>query len=518
MPLKDLPIGVQTFRDIVQGNFLYVDKTRHLYPLVRPKKGAYFLSRPRRFGKSLTLSTLEEIFLGNKDLFEGTWIAQSGYYWQAHPILRFDFNAYASHISLESFLNKKLDTLANCYDIALDPEVTASERFEELITKVAKTDQVVILVDEYDAPITKVIEDHKRTLEHRDRLKSFFSVLKVCDRYIRFVFITGVSKFTKVGIFSDLNHLNDITMRADFADLLGWTQSELVDNFTPFIENLAQAQNLSFEETLEKIKFHYNGFQFTENPIQLYNPFSTLLLFDSNQFKNYWFETGIPSFLVKMMEEKGKTPIDIENIILQEDDFSSLDVENRQLFPLLFQTGFLTITNYDPEEDEYTLDYPNLEVRRGFSKLLLLAFTSWDTDKSRSYLRSFAKALKSADMDLFFQSLKIAFSNLPYDLHIPEERFYQAIFHMIFTTLGETILSEVKTNTGRIDAVLKTPTHVFVFEFKFDKTAQAALDQIRKNRYCEPYLGDSKTVIAIGANFDRVQRNVNEYIVKVVTS
>ena len=510
--MKPLPIGIQTYRDLVDGGYLYIDKTRNIYELIKNTKGAYFLSRPRRFGKSLLLSVLDEIFSGNKELFRGLWLYESEYRWKKHPVIRFDFSKQKAKEpeALIEFINNQLNYIAEKYSITLNRN-QYFERFEELITKLAEREKVVILIDEYDKPIIDHLENTDLAVQMREMMKGFFTVLKGSDEHIRFLLLTGVSKFSKAGVFSNLNHLTDITLDNAYSSLLGITEEELKDNFAEYISEFADAENISNEALIDKIRFWYNGYRFSTQGKSVYNPFSTLLLFHFKEFKHHWFETGTPEFLVKLIM---KNQYDLMEVPLQLDamSFSSYEVDDLSMTPLLVQTGYLTIKGYDKEDMMYTLDYPNYEVKRAFLMYFMDKFRK--KELSSSLIIKLTDAFQKEDLVKGFQILREIFTGIEYDLHIPQEKYYQTLFYLVFTLLGFRISTEVKTNIGRIDAVVDGKS-VYIFEFKFSGTKEEALAQIKTRKYYEKYLNSGKRICLIGAEFS--ERNIGEYIAEWLT-
>ncbi len=516
MQPQPLPIGLQTFRDIREGGFLYIDKTEHLYHLVH-RIGAYFLSRPRRFGKSTLISTLEEIFLGNRELFHGLWIEQSDYSWHPYPVIRIDFNDYKPSVPLEKYLQKVVSDIAQEHDLTLPDDLDYGDQFKALIQQAAKqspASKVVLLVDEYDKPLIEVLTETERAVAQQKILKGFYSVIKSVDAQLQFVFLTGVSKFSHVGVFSGLNHLTDLSRLPRYADLLGLTHDELKVSCEPHIHNLAEAYGLTFEQTLKKIRHYYNGYRFSLRDCQVYNPFSTLQVLEHQVFKYFWFETGTPTFLIQLIRSRNFDLTRLDQLELKESAFSAYDVEQLQLPALLFQTGYLTIQNYDSQFEFYRLGYPNLEVREAFTQNLLNSFFTPEHFFDQTPLHHMLRALQNADMDAFFQNLTTLFATIPYDIQIPLERYYQSIFYLTFTLIGVHIQAEIRTNRGRIDIVLETDSTTFLFEFKFDGTAQEAMDQIHQQGYAEKYQATQKSLLLIGANFDGKTRNVGEYLVE----
>ncbi|MCP5501993.1 MAG: ATP-binding protein [Leptospiraceae bacterium] len=507
--MQPLSIGVQTFRKMIEGNFLYVDKTRNIYELVKHSAGAYFLSRPRRFGKSLLISTLEEIFLGNKELFRGLWIYEAEFPWKKHPVLRFDFSKQKAKTpeTMIEFIENELNDIAKKFSLKLEKK-QYYEKFQELITRLASKEKVVILIDEYDKAIIDHIDNTPLAVEMREVMKGFFTVLKGNDEHIRFLFLTGVSKFSRAGVFSNLNHLNDITLDNAYSSLLGITRSELEYFFSIYLQDFSKCENTSLEKLLEKIQYWYNGYRFSRKGEKVYNPFSTLLLLNKKEFQHHWFETGTPEFLIKLILQKDydiiKIPIQVSEL-----SFSSYEVDDLSLTPLLVQTGYLTIKDYDEERMLYTLDYPNFEVKNAF--LAYIVKKLHRKEFSESILYSIIDALNEDNLDECISLLREIFFSINYDIQIPLEKYYQTIFYLIFTLLGFRIQTEVKTNRGRIDAVIESKS-IYIFEFKLNGTKEEAILQIRNNKYYEKYLNKGKDIFLIGAEFK--DRNIGEYLLE----
>ena len=507
--MQPLPIGIQTFKDLREGNYLYVDKTKQLYPLIEESKGAYFLSRPRRFGKSLTLSVLDEIFSGNKDIFKGLWIYDSPWEWKKYPVLRFDFSKQKAKTQEEliHFIFQELEWNAKRNSVNLETSEYYAQ-FHELIQKCGYNEKVVILIDEYDKPIIDHLENTEKALEMREIMKGFFTVLKGSDPYIRFLLLTGVSKFSKAGVFSNLNHLEDISLRDSFCDLLGITEEELESNFKEYILKLSEKEKTDYPGTLSKIREYYNGYRFSPEGSSVYNPFSTLLLLKSQTFEHHWFETGTPEFLVKLIL---KNQYDIVSIPFQTDalGFSNYEVDDLSITPLLVQTGYLTIKSYDRTERLYTLDYPNFEVKDAFLNYLFRKIQTKEEGTPYSYRLS--KAFGENNLQTCIEILREIFLTIEYDIQINQEKYYQTIFHLIFTLLGFRIHTEVKTNRGRIDAVVESKS-IYLFEFKLNGTKEEALSQIKEKKYYEKYISKGKPIYLVGVEFQ--ERNVGEYLVE----
>jgi len=522
---KPLPIGTQNFEKLRQEGKLYVDKTKYLYTLIT-EGSIYFLSRPRRFGKSLTVTTLESIFKGKKELFEGLFIAQTNYDWKQYPVIRIDMSVVSLNTP-EIFTESLKDSLrrtAKDYDVVLSDNLPKG-MFLELIQTLAtqsSTGKVVVLIDEYDKPIIEHITNFPIATEMRDILKSFYGILKPMDEFLKFVFITGVSKFSRTSIFSDLNHLSDLTMHSKYGALCGYTQLELEDNFKDYILETIVTTGLNRDTLLDKIKLWYNGYRFNETSESVYNPFSTLLFFDTQQFKAHWFQTGSPSFLLKLIEKQQYEIEKAEGYEADDTFMSDYKLEDLQIIPLLFQTGYLTIGGYNDIRRQYQLTYPNYEVKDAFFTVLFNHLSHLKENAASSYLWQLIDALNLAQIPTFFDHLKTFFAQIPYDIHIKQERYYQSLFYLIFALIGCKITAEVRTNKGRIDAVIETNTDIFIFEFKleFEKTsakelediAQLALRQIERNGYVEKYANRQKPVSKIGVAFDGIARNVGAVV------
>jgi hypothetical protein len=507
--MQELPIGIQTFSDIIQHDYLYVDKTEKIFDLVKNPKGVYFLSRPRRFGKSLLISTLNEIFEGEKELFKDLWIYKTDYVWEKHPVLRIDFSKKKAENKddLKGFILYQLKNIADNYGISLERD-QYDEAFDELLTKLSGINKVAVLIDEYDKPIIDNIDNIDLAVELREILKGFYTIIKACDEHIRFVLLTGVSKFSKAGVFSGLNNLKDISMDTKYSSLLGITGQEMETCFKEHIDRFAEIEGVSNAELIEKITYWYNGFCFSGTCEKVFNPFSMLLLFDNARFSNYWFESATPSFLVKLIKEKSFDIKKMQDLEVREENLSTYEIEDLALVPLLFQTGYLTIKGYDDEFMTYRLGYPNFEVENSFQYALLRSYSYTETN---GYLVSLIRALRNDDFETFFDTLSVFFADIPYDLHIEKEKYYQTVFYLIFSLIGLKVEAEVKTNKGRIDAVI-IDKDVYLFEFKFNGDKDNALRQINDKRYFEKYQGTGKEIYLFGVEF--ADRNVGEWAIE----
>ena len=516
--MKPITTSIFTFADLIDGGYVYVDKTARLYDLVRPYKGVYFLSRPRRFGKSLTISTLEAVFRGRRELFRGLAIDATDYDWKPYPVIRIDLGSKqawdAAGLKHSLGLAVKQAAQRHGIDLATDEP---HHLFESLVTTLGRSGKVVILIDEYDKPILGNIEN-PAVGEILRVLKAFYSVVKTCDEHIRFALLTGVSKFSQASAFSDLNNLVDLTMDARYAEMLGYTQDELEQNFAPHIEHVAAQRGWTTGEVLDQMREWYNGYRFSKAEAWVYNPVSVGRFLDTGELSNYWFETGTPSFLIKLLKSGRLTIPEISREPLDELAFSAYEVERVSALPLLFQTGYLTIREVIPTSRQplYRLDYPNMEVREAFSQYLVESYTNVEKSIVPAYLRRLLAALESGDLDRAMQTLRIFFADIPYDIQLTNEKYYQTIFFVLLRLLALDVDCEVRTEAGRIDAVVKTATRIFVFEFKLQGTAEEALQQIHQRRYHEKYTADDRELLLVGAAFDPETRNLERWLVEKI--
>jgi hypothetical protein len=514
---RELPIGIQDFEKLRRGGNVYVDKTAYVYKLTRGGK-PYFLGRPRRFGKSLFLSTLKAYFLGKKELFEGLAIAELEKEWTEYPVIYIDLNknAYTSVGKLEAVLDSVLSFYEQKWgkdDKQTDPAL----RFDNLIRRASEESKqrVVVLIDEYDKPLVNTLENQTLNDDLRDLLKGFYGVLKSSDAYLRFVMLTGVTKFSKVSIFSDLNQLVDISMDKQYAGICGISEEELLGNFEPELQALTVERKMTYEEVLAEMKRRYDGYHFCENTVGMYNPFSVLKTFFSLKFVNYWFQSGTPTFLAKMVRNAGLDIRDFEgDIPISADSNSDYRVELNDPTPRLYQTGYITIKGYNSMFNEYLLGFPNEEVKYGFLNVLLPIYVAQWADSDFS-IPKFTKDLWAGNVDGFMTRLRAFFAGIPNELENKTEKHYQTIFHLLFTMMGQYVQSEVHTAVGNADAVVKTSDTVFVFEFKLDEnaTVEAALKQIDDKSYAIPYTAGDRKILKIGVEFNTKERTVGRWVV-----
>ena len=504
--MKILPVGEPNFAQIIKNNWLYVDKTEHLFNLLKGK--LYFLSRPRRFGKSLTIYTLQEILLGNKELFKGLWIYDK-YDFPKHPVIRISFSSLDyKELPLEEAISIELHSIAKEKGIELTSK-TYSLQFKELIIKLGKEKQVAILIDEYDKPIVDYIDNQKQAIDNKDVLKNFYSSLKDLTSHIKLFFVTGVSKFSGVSIFSDLNNLHDLTLDKNYSSMLGYTKDELETNFAEHIQVLSQEYEMNSKELLKRIQEWYNGYSWDGKNF-VYNPFSILELFTYNEFGDYWFRTGTPTFLMKLINKNNYTTYDIENRSVDRSIFEKHDIENIEINSLLFQTGYLTIKEKAVFGGMVKLNYPNKEVEKAFSLHLLSEFTHRQAEKNSANMFDMIDALHDGDVEEFMSYLKDVFSNLTYHDIDKKEKYFHSIFYVIIKLIGYQIESEILTNKGRIDCVLHTKDRIYIIEFKVG-TAEKALKQIKDKGYAEKYLKSGREITLLGIGFDKEEKNISDW-------
>ena len=515
MALKKLPIGIQDFRTIIEDGYKYIDKTSYIHQLITSGK-FYFLSRPRRFGKSLTITTLQELYSGNRELFRSLWIAEHWDWDKQHPVIRLSFTAIGfQSLGLMPALEQELRTIAQAHGVALSKEGIVPI-FKEILTTLAKQKgKVVVLVDEYDAPIINYLgKDLPLAQKNREILREFYSVLKDMDALIELAFLTGVSKFSKVGIFSGLNNLQDISMHPAYATMLGYTQEELEHNFAEEILDTAAHMKLSREALLDKMRFWYNGYRFEEDAKSIYNPVSSNLFFNQKKFDNFWFATGTPTFLINLLKQEGL--YDFKLTEQSQLELDSFDLEDLRPYGLLFQTGYLTLLGRD-EYGLYQLGYPNYEVEHSMLAYLLDAFGGVPKGSGLVVALRLEKAFENGDLEQVMKILIGVFSGIPYMLYEKTpERFYHAAIHLLFSYMGLRIRSEPCTSEGRADVVVETSKQVYILEFKLDQSAEAALKQIREKHYHQAFWNLGKPVVGIGVNFSSASRNVAEWQVELM--
>ena len=505
--MKNLPIGLQNFGKIREDNYLYVDKTEQIYPLLSGKY--YFLSRPRRFGKSLLLSTIKELFSGSQDLFKGLWIENKWDWSQTHPVIYLKISSIDyQRLGLYDALSKELSEIALELGVTLK-ETALKGKFRELITKASVKGKVVILIDEYDKPIIDYLGDTAKTRENKTILKEFYSIIKDADPYIRFLLITGVSKFSKVSIFSDLNNLNDMTLHPKYTTLCGITQAELEQYFAEPLTELA-VTNPTIKEDIKK---WYNGYSW-DGINRVYNPFSLLRFMEARSFQNFWFETGTPTFLVELIRKNGIFELNSQAYISLL-TLLEFDVDNLNFQTILYQTGYTTIDEVNFMEGWCRLRYPNREVEVSLQQFLLSAYRYTHPGDALPLVLQLRNALNTKNIGEVISIINTAFATIPYDLwRGATELHYHALVHLTFSLLGTYMQSEVHSAKGRCDALIQTPQYIYALEFKLDENAEIALHQIEEKDYLTPYLQLNQEKIAIGINFSSEKKAVEAYLIK----
>ena len=515
MSNKIYPIGIQNFEKLRKEGYFYVDKSALIYKLV--KTGSYyFLSRPRRFGKSLLISTLEAYFQGKKELFEGLAIEELEKDWVKRPVLHLDLNIgkYDAPDSLDKILNEALLKWETVYGTGVG-ESTLALRFKRIVERACKQsgERVAILVDEYDKPLLQAIGDEDLQREYRNTLKPFYGVLKTMDGCIRFAMLTGVTKFGMASVFSDLNNLEDLSMWNEYVELCGISNHEIHTNLEEELHEFAEVQNMTYDELRAKLEEWYDGYHFTHNSIGIYNPFSLLSVFKRKEFDNYWFETGTPTYLVELLK---RNHYDLERMANEE---TNADVLNSihgddQPIPVIFQSGYLTIKGYDKEFGLYRLGFPNKEVEEGFINFLMPFYTRFNKIEAPFEIQKFVHEIRTGQPDAFFRRLQSFFADTPYELVSDLERHHQNVLFIVFKLVGFYTNVEYHTFEGRVDLVIKTADYIYVMEFKLDGTAEEALQQINDKHHALPFEADRRKIFKIGVNFSARTRNIEKWLVE----
>jgi hypothetical protein len=520
---QKLPLGIQDFAKLREEGFLYVDKTARIYDLLRNAAGPVFLSRPRRFGKSLLCSTLGAIFEGRRELFDASAgqaplaIDALPWEWKTHPVIHIDLNPgnYALGVSvLNSQVNITFELHEKKYGLERGVVDDIAGRFRQLISNaVEKTEEkAVVIIDEYDKPLLTTIDAPETHAELRNALKGFYAVLKSYDRYLQFVLLTGVTKFSQVSVFSDLNNLTDISLNPAYYDLCGITQEELETDFAPEIDGVTQENNIAKDEYLARLRRYYNGYRFSKANGTVYNPFGLLNhFFNHGDFQTYWFSTGTPTFLITLIERQKIDILTLERKAFTLASLQKFNVDNMDALAVLYQSGYLTIVDYDEEFNEYTLDYPNEEVRSAFAGALLEQYLSVPGQEVTALAIKLPKALSKGNIEGAMQLLPPFLASIPYDIQLKDEKYYQTIVHLIFRMLGLYCRSEARIAAGRIDTLVETKGRIYCFEFKLNGTAEEALAQIDNKEYLLPWEGSGKELVKVGVSFDYGKRNIGEW-------
>jgi hypothetical protein len=514
--LKNLPIGIQDFEKLRNGDYLYVDKTALVYQLVSTGS-YYFLSRPRRFGKSMLISTLHAYFSGRKELFEGLAIEKLEKNWTQYPVFHLDLNTdeYRTENALHNKLSAHLAEWESLYE-RKEYEKSLGARFEGIIRRAyEKTGQrVVILVDEYDKPVLQAIDNEQLQDDYRSTLKGFYGALKSMDRYIKFAFLTGVTKFGKVSIFSDLNNLEDISLDKEYVGICGITDEEIDTALVPYVSRLADELEVSVPDVREELRRRYDGYHLSRKSVGIYNPFSLLNTFKKNEFQNYWFETGTPSYLVYLLKKHNYNLEEMATSVVGESVLNSIDSQSSNPIPVIYQSGYLTIVDYNQRFKTYTLGFPNDEVEEGFMNFLLPYYTPLRPSESDFSIQKFVSDVEAGRIDDFMRRLSSLFADTPYELVKDLENHYQNVIFIVSKLMGFYVRAEYHTSQGRIDLLLRTATHTYVMEFKLDGTAEEALAQINDKNYALPFECDDRRTVKIGVNFSRETRNIEKWVVE----
>ena len=502
MEERKYPVGIQSFEEIRRGKYLYVDKTALLHVLVNKGK-YYFFSRPRRFGKSLMVSTLKAYFEGRRDLFEGLAIEQLETEWRCHPVLHFDFSTgkFETREMLQQAIDYKLSEMERPYGIPHDgllPNIRMTRLIKTAYEQTGQ--QVVVLVDEYDSAM----------------MRNLFSPLKEADPWLKFVLLTGITKFSQMSIFSELNNLNNISMLSQYDTLCGISEQELTTQLRPDIELLAESYGESYDEMLKELKAMYDGYHFSERKTDMYNPYSLLNAFNNQKIASYWFGTATPTFLTKVIRRFKMDIEDMSNIRCTSSTFDQPVEHVNDPIPVLYQSGYLTIKSYERFGDVYVLDFPNREVRQGFANSLYRYYANNDVrSKDRLYM-AYLDFYSSGNLEAFIDELKVFFAGVTYQLFNDNERHFHALLFTLLTAFGADVQPEVATARGRADIVLKMPSTIYVMELKYDKSAAEALAQIDERGYTEPYLSDGRRIVKVGINFGSKERNISEWTTETI--
>ncbi len=517
-PLKKCPIGIQTFEKIIRGNFLYVDKTEYVYRIAHSDSNYYFLSRPRRFGKSLLTSTLHSYFAGKKDLFKGLAIEKLEKEWTEYPVLHFDMSL-AKHLDkekLSDYLAWQLKDYNEKYGLTENNDAAVNNQLADLIKCAYEQTgrQVVVLIDEYDAPLLDVVHEEKNLPALRNVMRNFYSPLKACDPYLRFVFLTGITKFSQLSIFSQLNNISNISMNESYATICGITGEEMLEQMPRYIRRLADKMEISFEEAVEKLRENYDGYHFTWPSPGIYNPFSLLNAFVECKLNSYWFDSGTPTYLIEMLRKFKVAPSAIGMKKALATSFDAPTERMTNIMPLLYQSGYITIKNYDKLTQLYTLDIPNREIRVGLMQGLLPNYLANDSDMGLTTIGEMYGAIAGGDMDGALLLLREFLSTVPYCDNTNYEGHYQQLFYIIFSLFGMYVDVEVRTPKGRVDVVMRTADTLYVIELKLGKSVDAAMAQINLKNYPERFALSGLPVVKVGISFDAEKHTLGDWIIE----
>ena len=518
MALKLYPIGIQTFSEIRNTDKLYIDKTEYIYHMAHTNGKYFFLGRPRRFGKSLLVSTMHSYFEGKKELFQGLAIEKLEKEWTEYPVLHFDMSLgkHMEKEQLEDFLGYRLQEEEKKWGIDT-PSKGANNRLIDLINTAYEKSgkQVVVLIDEYDAPLLDVAHETEQLDVLRNVMRNFYSPLKGCERMLRFVFLTGITKFSQLSIFSELNNITNISLDDEFAGICGITKEELLENMSEDIDMLANALGYSREMTIDKLKEHYDGYHFSKNSPDVFNPYSLLNCFAKRELGAYWFTSGTPTYLINMMRKYDTLPTDISRVEADESEFDAPTENMPTIMPLLYQSGYITIKDYNRDYNYYTLDVPNKEVKVGLTKALIPSYVTQNTLATTNTARRIAQALDKQDMDGALQLLQTFLGTVPYCNVTNYEGHYQQMLFIIFSLLTNFLVDvEVHTPKGRVDIVLLTQTDLYIIELKLNQSSQAAMQQINLKNYRQRFALSGKPITKVGINFDSTQGNITDWVIE----
>ena len=514
--LKKCPLGIQTFSEVREGDYIYIDKTDMVYRMTQSFKYV-FLSRPRRFGKSLLASTLHSYFAGKKELFKGLAIERLETEWTEHPVLHFDMSLgkHMDKEQLERFLGGRLAFEEQKYGIE-NPAKDINDRLTNLIvTAFEKTGRkVVVIIDEYDAPLLDVVHEDEQLPQLRQVMRNFYSPLKACDPYLRFVFLTGITKFSPMSIYSDLNNLTNISMDAEYASICGITEEELTGQLSDYVDSIAESQGKTHEEALQQLKQNYDGYHFCWPSPDIFNPFSLLNALSDKRVDSYWFASGTPTYLIEMMRKFGVAPSQIGPIEAMTPAFDAPTERMTSLIPLLYQSGYLTIKDYYEEDYIYVLDIPNKEIRIGLMESLLPNYVQSAANEGLTAIADMYMALLEGDLDGMLRQLQQFLLTVPYCDNTNYEGHYQQMLYVIFSLLGRYVDVEVRTATGRVDMVMQAFGKLYLFELKLNRSAAAAIQQINLNDYPARFSQCGLPIVKVGINFDTATRTVSDWVIE----
>jgi hypothetical protein len=528
--LKKLPLGIQTFSKIREQGSVYVDKTEHVYRLIQ--QDCCFFARPRRFGKSVLCSTLASLFQGKKELFEDLWISKNtDYAFPVHPVVHIDFgeiNVKTPELCNESLMHEiqRIAQIENVIEpVRTNPGTMLKDVVLQLIQKY-NNQKIVLIIDEYDRPILHHLTEPESLKEIISIVQNFYTCIKALDAQLRFLFVTGISRFSKTNLFSGFNQISDLSMRPEYGHLVGYTDEELNTTLKEHMEHAAVRCNVSFEAFKTKTKEYYNGYRFWKDALEtdqellnlprIYNPYSMLHNLNNPTFEYYWFESGTPTFLINLFKRDKYQVESFEELEMSEEELGSFEPKTLPLNTLLYQTGYLTIKKYDLESKNFILTYPNIEVKEALLQRILVWLSEVQGGKINSHSARLRSALQNNDLEAFIETLKSFYATIPYTIHLEHEKYYQTIFYLILTLLGIKIDVEVVTNIGRIDAVIKTDKCIYILEFKLNSDASKAIEQIKTKKYFEQYQLDPRPLTLLGISFNTQEKNIGEVQIEEV--